>query len=302
MCARSLADIDSSNTETNDLINRKPKRPNVKLLKKNFAQCTEDMCVEVKNKDMKIQPDLLAITVMKYRKMVNTLTKIMGRFEEMKTYRVVFEMTQPAHLVTILAVSVIAMITYPQGGDAANPDVIKISPLISLIYLSSFMMHFGFQVWMTFVSGLSLYFNVSRHTFGEVQKVLFPRYFSVNSFLSLVTLVIFVKYHPIHVWNSCIGLQVMAMSVCFLLELVIRLYLAPPLVQLTVVKNAIEAEAGVGMEVGKYKPGSLVKCPHYVKIHCTFRRVHMAVAIGNLLTMACTTLHLHYLSQKISIV
>ena len=30
---------------------------------------------------------------------------------------------------------------------------IKPSPFISLVYLSAFMMHFGAQMWMTFVSG-----------------------------------------------------------------------------------------------------------------------------------------------------
>lgn len=68
-----------------------------------------------------------------------------------------------------------------------------ISPLWTLIYLVSFSTHFGAQIWMTFVSGLALYFSLPRHVFGNVQKVLFPKYFLLNSILSLVTLAIFLR-------------------------------------------------------------------------------------------------------------
>lgn len=103
----------------------------------------------------------------------------------------------------------------------------------SFIYLASFVMHLGAQVWMTFVSGnfrrilianfylfqqlnlypffflgLSLYFALPRHTFGEVQRILFPRYFTINACLSFTTLLIFVKYHPIRTWNTEIAIQV----------------------------------------------------------------------------------------------
>lgn len=163
------------------------------------------------------------------------------------------------------------------------------------------MMHFGSQMWMTFVSGLSLYFAVPRHTFGEVQQVLFPRYFGLNSVLSLVTLVVFVKLHPTSTWDTYTALQVGSMALSFLVELLIRLYLAPPLLSLIAAKIAMEKAAGVGLEVGRHDPGPLAKCPHYVKIHKAFRKVHMSIAIGNLTSMGCTVLHLMYLANKISV-
>lgn len=45
------------------------------------------------------------------------------------------------------------------------------------------------------VSGLALFFNLPRHDFGAVQKVLFPKYFSLNSCLSFVTLISFTNLH-----------------------------------------------------------------------------------------------------------
>lgn len=91
------------------------------------------------------------------------------------------------------------------------------------------------------------------------------------------------------------------MTLCFLIELIIRLYLTPPLLSLMTRKNRIEAQAGVGMEVGKLLPGNLMNCPHYMTLHKAFRRVHMTIAIGNIITMSCTMFHLYYLSQKLCV-
>lgn len=91
------------------------------------------------------------------------------------------------------------------------------------------------------------------------------------------------------------------MSVCFLTQLVIRLYLTPPLLVLISEKNEIEKSVGVGLEVGKLDPGKLKNCQNYLKVHQKFRKIHMSIAIGNLIAMACTMLHLYYLSQKLTI-
>lgn len=76
------------------------------------------------------------------------------------------------------------------------------STIWSLLYLGAFSTHFGAQIWMTFVSGLALYFSMPRHTFGHIQKILFPKYFLLNSVLSLVTLYVFVRAHNSHLKSS----------------------------------------------------------------------------------------------------
>lgn len=61
----------------------------------------------------------------------------------------------------------------------------------------------------SFSSGLSLYFNLARHAFGDVQKILFPKYFSLNSLLSAITLIQFGKMHvAANVWDVHTYLQV----------------------------------------------------------------------------------------------
>ncbi|KAK7869063.1 hypothetical protein R5R35_000784 [Gryllus longicercus] len=248
-----------------------------------------------------IKQDILAISTAYYKLVLNALSDLATKFQDSKMYRIVFCTTQPAHVVTLIAVMTVATLIVPgeKPDDCVASKSVKPSPFFYLVYLASFMMHFGAQMWMTFVSGLSLYFAVPRHTFGEVQKVLFPKYFGINSVLSLLTIVMFVKLHPSSSWDLYTGVQVGCMAFCFLLELILRLYFAPPLLSLIASKNAMEKAAGVGLEVGKYDPGPLAHCPHYLKIHKAFRKVHMIIAMGNLVTMACTAVHLHYLSEKI---
>lgn len=197
------------------------------------------------------------------------------------------------------------------------------SKFFNFLHVMSFSMHFGAQIWMTFVSGLSLYFALPRHNFGQVQKVLFPKYFLLNSILSLITLIIYLNHHNAELFKrevfvqvsfnisnfSCFNLilniiilfQAVAMSICFMTELIIRLYFTPPLLAFMTIKNEMEKNAGVGMEVGKHDPGRLAKCPRYVQIHKSFRKVHMRIAMGNVLTMACTVIHLIHIANKISV-
>jgi hypothetical protein len=53
-----------------------------------------------------------------------------------------------------IAVTTIAMLLNPMKNR--NDALTKPSPFISLVYLSAFMMHFGAQMWMTFVSGKTI--------------------------------------------------------------------------------------------------------------------------------------------------
>jgi hypothetical protein len=91
------------------------------------------------------------------------------------------------------------------------------------------------------------------------------------------------------------------MAVSFLLELLIFLYLAPPILGLIAAKNAMEKAAGVGLEVGRHDPGPLAKCPHYIKMQKAFRKLHILSSIGNMVSMACTFVHLLYLANNVSI-
>ncbi|XP_018329547.1 transmembrane protein 205 [Agrilus planipennis] len=243
--------------------------------------------------------DALAILTIHTKIILFEIGKFMKHFEKSKAYKIVFGTTQPAHLVTILAVATVTLLIYPHGETVSeNPP----SPLLTMLYLASFSIHFGAQIWMTFVSGLALYFSLPRHAFGEVQSVLFPKYFVLNALMSLTTLTLFLEHNNAKLHIPQIASQVFAMTFCFLIETIIRQYLSPPLLKLMAEKNDMEKATGVGTEVGEHNAGELVNCPHYMRTYKRFRKIHMTIAIGNIICMACTVYHLHYLSQKLSVV
>ncbi|XP_015609859.1 transmembrane protein 205 [Cephus cinctus] len=246
-----------------------------------------------------INNDILAMSTIQYSIIFDKFSQYYSVWQQSKTYGILFHTTQPAHVIMIAAMLCVtsALVPTNEKNNPGHPH----SRTASFIYLASFVMHFGAQIWMTFISGLSLYFALPRHTFGEVQRILFPRYFTINATLSLTTLLIFVKHHPTHSWDTEIAVQIAGMSLAFFLELVIRLYLTPPLLKLILAKNALERAAGVGNEIGRHNPGPLKHCPHYLKIHQAFRKVHVSIAMGNMLTMACTVLHLHYIASKLCV-
>ncbi|KAK0083223.1 hypothetical protein PV325_009152 [Microctonus aethiopoides] len=254
-------------------------------------------------KKINLQPeketDVVAQTVNNIKIFTDFTTKYWETFKQSNAYKILFRTTQPAHVIAIIAVLCIVSAVVPRSDDKVNNANESHSKVLSLIYLTSFILHMGSQFWMTFVSGLSLYFALPKRNFSEVQRVLFPRYFTINACFSITTLIIFLKYHAFHTWDTEIAIQVGALFTALFLELVIRLYLTPPLVGLLSAKVAIEKAAGIGTKVGSHNLGPLENCPHYIKMNRAFRKIHTIIAIGNILTMVCTVIHLNYLAGKI---
>ncbi|XP_065165517.1 transmembrane protein 205 isoform X2 [Atheta coriaria] len=238
--------------------------------------------------------DVLSVSTDYTKSCFNYIDERFKDFQRSSAYKVLFGTTQPAHVIMIVAVATVACLWHPRREEA---PVAAASRIVRFAYFGSFCMYLGSQFWMTFVSGLALYFNLPRHHFGDVQRVLFPKYFALNSALTFIILVIFTQ--SAQELHGCKLYQMIALAVSFIINLVIRLYLTPPLLRLIFIKNKIEKEAGVGMEVGAADVGALRNCPHYTKIHHMFRKVHMSIAIGNIITMGCTVFHLYYLCHSI---
>lgn len=173
-------------------------------------------------------------------------------------------------------------------------------PMASFMYLGSFATHFGAQIWMTFVSGLALYFSLPRHTFGMCQEILFPKYFLLNAVLSSLTLVTFAKIDNNPNERRWM-VQLIALSICVIVEAIIYLYFTPSLLKLMKAKYEFEQKIGNGQEIGYQQTVNGLQCPHYQQIHKSFRKVHMKVAIGNVIAICCSFIHLYYLASKITI-
>ncbi|KAL1115705.1 hypothetical protein AAG570_005995 [Ranatra chinensis] len=198
------------------------------------------------------------------------------------------------------------MVIHHQRSHHITANAPPRSPFMSSLFLISVSIHVGAQFWMTFISGLALYFSLPRHAFGDVQKVLFPKYFTLNTILSALTLVSFHRLHKGTVWQPRHWVQLSAIGTCFLLELIVRVYAVPLVVELMTAKIALERRVpGVGSEVGCNRVlggsgGALSRCPFYNRLHSNFRRLHSIVAAVNIATMACTALQLVYIQQSFS--
>lgn len=211
--------------------------------------------------------------------------------------------TQPAHLASMLIVLIVSFTILPESknyGDEEEQSSRLKSPLVTFLYLASFATHFGAQIWMTFVSGLALYFSLPRHTFGMCQEVLFPKYFLLNTLLSTMTVITFAKINANFNdfrWFT----QFALLALCLVIEMTISFYLTPSLLQLMRAKYRYERELGNGQEVGYQKVLPAFNCDEYKRVHKRFRKVHMMCAMGNVIAICCTSAHLYYLATKISI-
>lgn len=209
--------------------------------------------------------------------------------------RFLFRFSQPAHFITLMTSLYLGFLFFPRDTRLAPEQP---STFTSLLYVACFAMHFGTQFWMTFASGLVLFFSLPRHIFGKVQKCLFPKYFMVNSFLSAITLALFILHHPTTARGE-LKVQMWTLLICFLSEFCARLYIVPGLLDALEERMTIEENAGVGMEIGCHNPGPLAYCPHYNIINRRFKKYHGMCAVANILAMACSTLHLYFLSTKL---
>ncbi|XP_022208667.2 uncharacterized protein LOC111065028 isoform X1 [Drosophila obscura] len=265
--------------------------------------------------------DALAIGTQMTRKVSDRIACLVAQLQESRLYTILTRTTQPAHLIAVCILAFVLMTVgrdLIEGSPATTPTTTTTttrtlssssSParggegggggtLPNLVYLGAFATHFGSQIWMTFVSGLSLYFSLPRHIFGQCQQILFPRYFAFNAMLSLTMLVTYAKYF-LSGWTTASGIQVGSLALAAGIEVVVRLYLVPPMLKLMHEKYKIEGAIGSGQEVGSLVQGDLIDCPHYQRIHKGFRRIHMTIAIGNMTVMLSTCLQLYFLASKI---
>ncbi|XP_017148558.1 transcription factor kayak [Drosophila miranda] len=259
--------------------------------------------------------DALAIGTQMTRKVSERIACLVAQLQGSRLYTILTRTTQPAHLIAVCILVFVLMTVgrdLIEGSPATTPTTTTRTlssssstgggggsgTLPNLVYLGAFATHFGSQIWMTFVSGLSLYFSLPRHIFGQCQQILFPRYFAFNAVLSLTMLVTYAKYF-LSGWTTASGIQVGSLALAAGIEVVVRLYLVPPMLKLMHEKYKIEDAIGSGQEVGSLVQGDLIDCPHYQRVHKGFRRIHMTIAIGNMTVMLATCLQLYFLASKI---
>lgn len=282
-------------------------------------EAVEEVAATAEEQEL-VYRDVLVGATQATRKLVESCKELTSQFRRSTAYKILTRTTQPSHAITVVFVSFILLVLWPNivGQPESHPakpvESVRPCVLTLLAYFGSFAMHFGAQMWMTFVSGLALYFNLPRHTFGRVQEILFPKYFSMGAGLSAVTLITFIKLqqtaHPeltcasFHSWDPLLLLQLASLGLCTTLELIVWLYLAPPMLRLMHQKYHFEASETVGQEVGYFsgaENAQLQRSLHYKSVHKRFRQIHITTAMANMVALACTVVHLHFLASRVEL-
>ncbi|GAB6019518.1 hypothetical protein CHUAL_001094 [Chamberlinius hualienensis] len=214
----------------------------------------------------------------------------------------ILSLPQPAHLVAVVGLIYLGFTFFPKESRDGDLDVDGPNAVSTLVYMGTFAAHFGAQMWMTFISGIVLFFAIPRNVFAQVQRVLFPLYFFLNSILSLATIVTFIQHHQNYALSRQLQTQVWLLSLCFLIELCTRLYVVPPLLDALETRMELEKKADVGHEIGHHDPGKLKNSQEYIRLHKRFRKFHGLCAAANLTAVACNVIHLYFIATTIKVV
>ncbi|KAK3729720.1 hypothetical protein QZH41_019589 [Actinostola sp. cb2023] len=145
--------------------------------------------------------------------------------------------------------------------------------------------------------GVTMYFNMSRHSFGELQSKLFPKYFLAGICLSVVSLASYCLMHPMDIWEGRHQIQVVGLTVSLLCNMVNYMWLEPSTTRLMVQRYAFEKERGYGDEIGPIPDNKLKTNEDYLKITKSFACIHGFSSMLNLASYAGCLLHLWYLAS-----
>ncbi|XP_048590036.1 transmembrane protein 205 [Nematostella vectensis] len=176
-----------------------------------------------------------------------------------------------------------------------------LSILTKFAHVFSFGTWIGIQFWATFIAGATMYFNMPRHAFGELQSILFPKYFMSGVCCSAVALATFCVMHPAQQWVTNEKLQVAGLSVSLLSCMLNYMYLEPNTTVLMHLRYAFERERGYGNEIGPIPDEKLKHDEQYLKITHKFACIHGFSSMMNILSYAGCLVHLWCLSHNVTL-
>ncbi|KAG8180834.1 hypothetical protein JTE90_005921 [Oedothorax gibbosus] len=157
----------------------------------------------------------------------------------------------------------------------------------AFVHLGAFATHFGTQIWMTFFSGIVLFFGLPRKAFGAVQRLLFPVYFALNTGLGLLSLLTL----PPDATHA----QRFNLSLLIVCDILGSSVIVPAMVRTLGARGRLEGDRELEP---KERAHLLRTSKEYAQQHAVFRRLHGACALVNLLAMACNAARLYHLAGR----
>ncbi|CAD5116403.1 DgyrCDS5295 [Dimorphilus gyrociliatus] len=220
-----------------------------------------------------------------------------GLMDYLPTYR----FSQPAHLAAASS-AIVAMSVYYNRKGSVRLDYP--STALSVTHLLTTGGWFGTQIWVTFVAGLTMFHNLPRHLFGDVQSRLFPKYFSFGVLSNAVCICTYFLHHSINNLETRGFIQISAMGLSLLSNCANLLYFLPATREVALRKNKIEKEYGLDTHVGPVSQTQFdelfQKEPDFKKHYKTFMRYHGYSALLNIVSLVGSVVHLYCLAGNLS--
>ncbi|XP_061893068.1 transmembrane protein 205 [Entelurus aequoreus] len=179
------------------------------------------------------------------------------------------------------------------------------SDLVKVFHLLVLSLTWGMQIWVSFIAGFALVWQVTRHTFGLVQSKLIPVYFHCLLGSHIISLAIYAMYHPRELLDTHETVQMALYFVALITAGVNARWFGPAASEVMLQMWEVEKEHGLGNQVGmgSQKEGYAKlkeQDPKYRACRKKFGRYHGLSSLCNLIGVLCITTNLIYTALNLT--
>ncbi|NWV17330.1 TM205 protein, partial [Origma solitaria] len=189
------------------------------------------------------------------------------------------------------------------ASDTEPSNTIK---LLHLLFLST---SWGMQVWVTFVAGFVMSRHLPRHTFGSIQRQLFPYYFHISSTCAFLNLTlgwgINRTQHPWEMLTAGFAPpQIIIFLVCIVASVLNTQWFGQVTADTVAELHRVEHGHGLGQELGlaasERRRQLRASNPSYGQLARRFALYHALSSLCNLCCIVCNGLSLYQLAAHLS--
>ncbi|CAN0197277.1 unnamed protein product [Bubo scandiacus] len=192
----------------------------------------------------------------------------------------------------------------PVPSQDTVPTVTEPSNAIKLLHLVFLSTSWGMQIWVTFVAGFVMGSHLPRHTFGFIQRQLFPYYFHIVSACAFLNLTLFAMYHPSELLSDEQTTQIITFFVCVAASVLNTQWFGQVTSDIVADMHLVERSHGLGQEIGLFTSQShrqlRASNPSYRQLTRQFTLYHALSSLCNLCCIACNGLSLYYVAARLS--
>ncbi|NXI74119.1 TM205 protein, partial [Anseranas semipalmata] len=153
-------------------------------------------------------------------------------------------------------------------------------------------------------AGFVLGSRLPRHTYGFIQRELFPYYCHIGSSCAFLNLTVFAMYHPSELLSDEETTQIIIFFVCVAVSALNTQWFGQATSDIMADMHSIERSHGLGQEVGLFASTSCRQLhasdPSYRQLCRQLTLYRAASSLCNLCCIACNGLSLYYLAAHLS--